>query len=158
MCGISGFINFSKTFSKEELSLYASVMSDSMFHRGPNSYGIWVDEKEGVSFSHRRLSILDLSNNGHQPMESSCGRYLIVYNGEIYNFRELRERIEKSKVKFKSSTDTEVIIELVSKFGVLKTSKLYEKENTTRNTLRRLWYPIMASIKEGVTKTVCAPF
>ena len=71
MCGISGFINFSKTFSKEELSLYASVMSDSMFHRGPNSYGIWVDEKEGVSFSHRRLSILDLSNNGHQPMESS---------------------------------------------------------------------------------------
>ena len=57
-------------------------------------------------------------------MESSCGRYLIVYNGEIYNFRELRERIEKSKVKFKSSTDTEVIIELVSKFGVVKTTKL----------------------------------
>ncbi len=124
MCGISGFINFSKTFSKEELSLYASAMSDSMLHRGPNSNGIWVDEKEGVSFSHRRLSILDLSKNGYQPMESSCGRYLIVYNGEIYNFKELREIIEESKLKFKSSTDTEVIIELVSKFGVIETTKL----------------------------------
>ena len=110
MCGISGFINFSKNFSKEELSLYASMMSDSMVHRGPNSNGFWVDEKKGISLSHRRLSILDLSNNGYQPMESSCGRYLIVYNGEIYNFKKLREKIEKSKVKFKSSTDTEVIL------------------------------------------------
>ena len=124
MCGISGFINFSKNFSKEELCLYASMMSDSMVHRGPNSNGFWVDEKKGISLSHRRLSILDLSNNGYQPMESSCGRYLIVYNGEIYNFKKLREKIEKSKVKFKSSTDTEVIIELVSKFGVVKTTKL----------------------------------
>ena len=124
MCGISGFIKFSNSLSKEELSLYASMMSDSMYHRGPNSNGLWVDEKKGISLSHRRLSILDLSKNGHQPMQSSCGRYVIVYNGEIYNFKELRERIEKSKVKFKSLTDTEVIIELVSKFGVVKTTKL----------------------------------
>jgi len=91
-------------------------MIDAMVHRGPDDSGLWLNEEECVAFGHRRLSILDVSSFGHQPMESLCGRYIISYNGEIYNHLELRS--ELSDYPFKSMSDTETILAAVSAWGL----------------------------------------
>lgn len=69
-------------------------MTDALAHRGPDDSGMWMEPEAGVVLGHRRLSVIDLSPEGHQPMESSCGRYVIVFNGEIYNFQGLRDKLE----------------------------------------------------------------
>jgi len=96
MCGITGFIG-NVPYSEKVAHHMAMMIS----HRGPDDEGIWVDEEIGVALAHRRLSIIDLSPAGHQPMISQCGRYVIVFNGEIYNHRELRTLLEKLGVAIK---------------------------------------------------------
>lgn len=114
MCGISGklYFNKDKSVSREEIE----KMSKAVSHRGPDDEGIFIDKNIGLG--HRRLSIIDLSPAGHQPMSDNEGKIWIVFNGEIYNFLELRQGLEKSGIKFKSKSDTEVIINLYKKYGV----------------------------------------
>ena len=83
MCGFAGFYQ-SQLSNKSELSSLLEEMSATIVHRGPDSHGIWLDDRFGIGFCHRRLSIQDLSPLGHQPMTSETGRYVIVFNGEIY--------------------------------------------------------------------------
>ena len=93
-------------------------MADTLVHRGPDDSGTWVDSEVGVAFSHRRLSIIDVSDAGHQPMVSEDGRYVITYNGEIYNFQELRHQLEKLGHKFRGRSDTEVMLVSFIEWGV----------------------------------------
>src|SRR6185312_16227314 len=90
MCGIAGIIDSSSS----DLVAHCRRMFDALEHRGPNDAGHWTDSRGGVALGHRRLSILDLSPAGHQPMLSSAGRYVLVYNGEIYNHGSLRSELE----------------------------------------------------------------
>ena len=92
MCGIAGFITESSD-PVAELHRRAEVMALTIEHRGPDDAGIWADADAGVALAHRRLSILDLSPAGHQPMLSSCGRYVIAFNGEIYNHLDLKAEL-----------------------------------------------------------------
>ena len=114
MCGISGFI-FNE--SCDDLSLLKSMLS-TLVHRGPDDYGTWVDKEKGIALGHQRLSINDLSNEGHQPMISPSGRYVLVFNGEIYNFLELRRHLESQKCTFKSNSDTEVLLVAIDLWGL----------------------------------------
>ena len=118
MCGICGFL-VEGGGSEHETALDVAVrrMADTLVHRGPNAAGTWVDAARGVAFGHRRLSILDLSPEGAQPMVSACGRYVLVYNGEIYNFRELRAELEAHGHEFRGHSDTEVLVEAISHWG-----------------------------------------
>lgn len=133
MCGICGYVS-KKTISPEQLK----KMNDTMYHRGPNDSGEEIYEMAGgyrVGFAQRRLSILDLSVLGHQPMHSSDQRISVVYNGEIYNFQELKK--ELSGYPFRSNCDTEVIIAAylkwgagcVTKFNGMFAIALYDREN-----------------------------
>ena len=118
MCGICGFL-VEGGGSEHETALDAAVrrMADTLVHRGPDAAGSWVDAARGVAFGHRRLSILDRSPEGAQPMVSACGRYVLVYNGEIYNFRELRAELEAHGHEFRGHSDTEVLVEAISRWG-----------------------------------------
>ncbi|WP_419773867.1 asparagine synthase (glutamine-hydrolyzing) [Halarcobacter sp.] len=111
MCGISGILV--RRDNKVRLD-EIKKMNDLIIHRGPDDEGIFLEENLG--FGHRRLSILDLSSDGHQPM-SYLDRYVITYNGEVYNYLEIREELEKDGYSFKSHTDTEVIIASYDKWG-----------------------------------------
>ena len=88
MCGVTGY--FDNNFNHEELII--KEMSDVIYNRGPDSYGIYINQDIGISLGHRRLSIQDLSSNGSQPMKSKNNRFIIVFNGEIYNHFELRKK------------------------------------------------------------------
>jgi asparagine synthase (glutamine-hydrolysing) len=90
MCGITGFVNYKSNQSNEELAEIVTRMSNQIVHRGPDDSGVWLDQNAGLALGHRRLSIIDLSPEGHQPMTSSCGRYVIAFNGEIYNYRDIK--------------------------------------------------------------------
>jgi len=92
-------------------------MTDVLTHRGPDGRGVWVDETRGIALGHRRLAILDLSELGHQPMISSSGRYVIVLNGEIYNFRVIRAELEEKGCVFKGHSDTEVALGAIEQWG-----------------------------------------
>jgi len=113
MCGISGYINL----NGEEAS-YSIIksMNDSISHRGPDGEGFWLDKE--IAIGHRRLSILDLTDAGKQPMLSHDNRFVISYNGEIYNFKEIREDLITQGIKFNSNCDTEVLINSVSTWGI----------------------------------------
>ncbi len=95
MCGIAGFIKFSNNLSSNNLARHSVLMADTLEKRGPDQSGFWVDTSSGIALSHRRLSIIDLSNNASQPMISSDKRNVLVYNGEIYNFINLRNSLKK---------------------------------------------------------------
>jgi asparagine synthase (glutamine-hydrolysing) len=92
-------------------------MRDALAHRGPDGSGEWIDESSGLGLAHRRLSIIDLSASGGQPMHSSDGRWSITYNGEIYNYRSLRAELERSGVRFRGTSDTEVLVESIARLG-----------------------------------------
>src|SRR5690349_12949712 len=102
MCGIAGFI------SKNWFRHHLQQMTDCIAHRGPDADGLYYDEEKGVGLGHRRLSILDLSAAGNQPFYSKDRRYIMIFNGEVYNFREVAV---KYNIQAKTSSDTEVIIE-----------------------------------------------
>ncbi len=114
MCGITGFIT-NKQFESFSQSLPAATAS--LAHRGPDDSGIYVDASAGVGLGHRRLSILDLSPLGHQPMASDDGKVQIIYNGEVYNFKALRKELEKTGHQFRSDSDTEVILKAYLEWG-----------------------------------------
>ncbi|MCK5404893.1 MAG: asparagine synthetase B, partial [Desulfobulbaceae bacterium] len=93
-------------------------MIGTLLHWGPDYEGVWVDTAIGVAIGHRRLSVLDISTLGRQPMLSASGRYAIVYNGEIYNFKLLRRELEEKGRKFTSTSDTEVLLAAVEEWGL----------------------------------------
>ena len=115
MCGIVGFRSI-RHF--QELQEFLPEAVAKLTHRGPDDSGLFFDERYGIGVGHRRLSIIDLSEAGRQPMSSDDGTVHIVYNGEVYNFREIRETLEKSGHGFKSSTDTEVILKSYLEWGI----------------------------------------
>ena len=96
MCGVVGLLRISASAPHLDLSALADDMSHTLSHRGPDASGVWVDETQGVAFGHRRLSIIDLSSTGAQPMVSASGRYVLTYNGELYNHSALRVKLEQA--------------------------------------------------------------
>ena len=119
MCGITGYYSPKKVFSEAEL--YA--MTDAIAKRGPDAFGYFTDEVIGLG--HRRLSIIDLSDTANQPMHSANNRYVIVYNGEVYNFQEIAAELkQKHNTNFCTSCDTEVILEAYAQYGTEFVQKL----------------------------------
>ncbi len=118
MCGISGYIDTARRQDDRELRATVLRMANAIRHRGPDDVGTWEDAATGVALGHRRLSILDLSSLGHQPMRSACGRYVTSFNGEIYNFRALREELEGRGHRFRGHSDTEVLLAGLSQWGL----------------------------------------
>lgn len=118
MCGITGFIPAEK-LSKQSINAIVLKMTNQIASRGPDSFGSWVDDHARIGFGHRRLAILDLSNAGHQPMESSCGRYILTFNGEIYNHLDIRKSLESKSHFFKWNglSDTETLLKLIEAYG-----------------------------------------
>ncbi len=117
MCGVAGIFAYhypALPVDRDELRL----IRDHMSARGPDGFGEWFSDDGRVGFGHRRLAIIDLSEGGAQPMRSSCGRYVISFNGEIYNYRELRTQLEAKGFIFKSESDTEVLLHLYADVGV----------------------------------------
>jgi asparagine synthase (glutamine-hydrolysing) len=118
MCGITGFIDASRQFKPKELSRCVAKMSDQLLHRGPDGSGVWTDPELGIALGHRRLSIIDLSDMGSQPMISADGRFVLTYNGEIYNHKTLRQELEQEGCRFRGHSDTEVLLEAIARWGL----------------------------------------
>lgn len=118
MCGITGYLNFNQARSPEQIQATILRMNARVAHRGPDDRGSWADPENVCHLGHTRLSVLDLSSAGHQPMVSSDGRYVISFNGEIYNFRPLRILMEKRGHVFTTGTDTEVILVGFKELGI----------------------------------------
>ncbi len=114
MCGITGIIDTTGTVRADVIGR----MCDTLIHRGPDDGGCWVSPDSAVGLGHRRLSILDLSPLGHQPMSDDQGRVQLVFNGEVYNFRSLRDELKSLGYRFRSDTDTEVIIYAYLAWGI----------------------------------------
>src|SRR6185503_785647 len=111
MCGIAG------SWRQDGVGARAEVerMLDRLGHRGPDDRGMWADGD--VTLGHTRLSVLDLSDLGHQPMRTADGTGVITYNGEVYNFEALRNELEQTGVRFRSRTDTEVVLYALHVWG-----------------------------------------
>ena len=116
MCGFAGFWGDASQ-PAETLFLRVGRMADALLHRGPDDRGVEVDAPAGFALGFRRLSILDLSAEGHQPMTSHDGRFTLVFNGEIYNFAELRAELERAGATFRSRSDTEVLLAALVAWG-----------------------------------------
>jgi len=143
MCGFSGFLNFNSSWG-DPLTLLQQ-MGDQLIHRGPDDSGVWFDNNCGVGLSHRRLSIIDLSAQGHQPMLSTSGRFVIAYNGEIYNHQELKKELLQAGVVFRGGSDTEVLLVAIESWGIKQTLKrcigmfafsLWDKKEQTLSLVR----------------------
>ena len=117
MCGIAGIYR-PGGLERGDAERHVWAMARALAHRGPDDEGAWADAEAGIALGHRRLSIVDLSPLGHQPMASSCGRWLITYNGEIYNHLDLRLVLETKGRRFRGRSDTEVLAEAVAEWGV----------------------------------------
>lgn len=109
MCGILGFINYESDIIDAQIG--------KLRHRGPDAFNVWRSNCEQVQLGHTRLSIIDLSDQSSQPMQSACGRFVIVFNGEIYNFREVRGKLEKLGLTFQTTGDTEVVLQAYMAWG-----------------------------------------
>jgi asparagine synthase (glutamine-hydrolysing) len=118
VCGIAGFYDAVRQFGEPELRATAGHMTEALRHRGPDSSGIWVDPEAGMVLGHRRLAIIDLSNEGHQPMVSAGGQLVVVFNGEIYNFRSLKRELVGLGWRFRGKSDTEVLLAAVEQWGL----------------------------------------
>ena len=112
MCGIAGLIDKS---GQSISALVVARMTDALEHRGPDGGDIWLEDNVGLG--HRRLSIIDLSVAGNQPMTSADGKHKLVFNGEIYNFRELKSELKGLGYTFKSNSDTEVVLYSIIEWG-----------------------------------------
>ena len=137
MCGINGIFSFSDDL---DLSSKVEKMNSLLHHRGPDDAGVYQDGK-CLAIGHRRLSIIDLSREGHQPMTSACGRYVLAFNGEIYNFRSLRQHLS---YPFRSHTDSEVILaawslwgsEAITRLSGMFAFALWDTQNQTLHLVR----------------------
>lgn len=118
MCGIAGILR-SGEIDHDEAWVTLVAMASAISHRGPDDAGTWLDATAGVGLAHRRLSIIDLSPTGHQPMVSGSGRFVIAFNGEIYNYRDLRRDLLAAGVSFRGSSDTEVLLEAIERWGLV---------------------------------------
>ena len=119
MCGICGFLMTRRELPPARMNAVIHAMARTLRHRGPDDAGRFVDAAGGLALGHRRLSIIDLSEAGHQPMTSPCGRFVITYNGEIYNFRELRQILAPQRGRpFRGHSDTEVLLGAIAEWGV----------------------------------------
>jgi len=116
VCGIAGILNGGG--EADWLAKNVQNMTSSQAHRGPDADGVWVEPEVGIALGHRRLAIIDLSSAGAQPMRSASGRYVISYNGEIYNFRDLRKELQKTGAAFHGGSDTEVILASIEAWGL----------------------------------------
>ncbi|MFM8269437.1 MAG: asparagine synthase (glutamine-hydrolyzing) [Pseudomonadota bacterium] len=126
MCGFAGILNPQTDKSLEWYQSRLSKMTDAIRHRGPDDGSFWIDERLGIGFGFRRLAILDLSENGRQPMQSACGRYTVLFNGEIYNHHDLKNEIIHSNLfsfPFRGRSDTEVLLAGFSIWGISETLK-----------------------------------
>lgn len=125
MCGISGFVDNHVDYDSNQV---AQKMGEAIYTRGPDSCGVWQDDSLGVNLIHRRLAILDLSPAGHQPMLSRSGRYIIVFNGEIYNFKKIISLLEVKlgEIAWRGHSDTEVILLAIETYGFVETLELLE--------------------------------
>ena len=147
MCGIAGFCNFNRYDKQRNIN----AMLDRIVHRGPDSCGVFFSDDGIVTLGHRRLSIIDVSSNGAQPMTSHNERYVIVYNGEIYNHIELKEKLIEDRSlnitlsDFKGTSDSEILLEAISSYGTEKTLTfckgmfafaLYDKEENSLTLAR----------------------
>lgn len=119
MCGLTGF--WTAGCLERDSGAILRRMNDRLIHRGPDDAGAWCDQEAGIALGHRRLSIVDLSAEGHQPMVSAGGRYVIVFNGEIYNFRELQLELAGTGVRFRGHSDTEVALAAFERWGIQAT-------------------------------------
>jgi asparagine synthase (glutamine-hydrolysing) len=120
MCGIAGLV-LERGETESALRQRVSIMNTAIAHRGPDGEGIWVDAAAGVALAQRRLAIVDLSETGAQPMVSASGRHVMTYNGEIYNFRELRDALEAEGLTFRGTSDSEVLLEAWDRWGAERT-------------------------------------
>ena len=116
MCGISGIMY---AHANQQISSISKSMNQQLAHRGPDASGHWVETNNKVALAHSRLSILGLGVDGNQPMSSRCGRFVVVFNGEIYNFQDIKKKLQLEGLN--SGSDTEVLIEAISKIGITKT-------------------------------------
>lgn len=119
MCGIAGLV-IPGGADEAALTRRAGAMARAIAHRGPDGEGVWVDAAAGVALGHRRLAIIDLSDTGRQPMASACGRYVLSYNGEIYNHDDLRAGLLARGVTFQGRSDTEVLLALIARDGLVR--------------------------------------
>ena len=127
MCGLTGFLLSKSLKSENSLYEYLTKMTNSLTHRGPDASGFWYCTDSNIFLGHRRLSIIDLSSNGEQPMHSNNNRFVMVFNGEIYNYRELKLELMKNfDIKFKNNTDTQVLLESINAYGLDITLKKIE--------------------------------
>lgn len=146
MCGITGFLS---TYDRpaDELSYIVTRMSDAIAHRGPDSQGVWIDAQARIALGHRRLSIVDLSESGHQPMLSTSGRYVLVFNGEIYNHQEIRRELcsRGGGIAWRGHSDTETILAGIEAWGFEETLRhtigmfaiaLWDREERTLSLAR----------------------
>ena len=123
MCGFAGFLGGVSRRSSEEDEALLRRMANTLVHRGPNDVGLWIDREREIALGFRRLSIVDLSPAGHQPMQSSSGRYVITFNGEIYNHLSLRNELEESATapNWRGHCDTETLLAGFDAWGIQKT-------------------------------------
>lgn len=142
MCGIAGFLN-----DKIDREKVIQKMNRRMLHRGPDAGGYWLDPQTGWTIGHRRLSILDLNETGAQPMLSKSQRYVISYNGEIYNIAKIKKRLDLDgyKIHYRGTSDTEVLVEAIEAYGILNTITLckgmfaiaiYDRKNQILSLIR----------------------
>ncbi|MBT6716891.1 MAG: asparagine synthase (glutamine-hydrolyzing) [Nitrospina sp.] len=122
MCGLAGFLETTHHLTSSQKESVIHQMSATLSHRGPDDQGVWLDPSAEIALGHRRLSIIDLSQHGHQPMQSACERYVMVYNGEIYNYLEIRKELQDSgvAVDWRGNSDTEVMLTAISHWGLEK--------------------------------------
>ncbi|NLL17709.1 MAG: asparagine synthetase B, partial [Clostridia bacterium] len=125
MCGISGFLKCNTANTEESFKNSIDKMNATLVHRGPDNDGRWYDMEAGIALGHRRLSIIDVSPEGNEPMMSAGGRYVITYNGEIYNYRELRRELETAGWRFRGHSDTEVMLAAFEKWGLENSVKRF---------------------------------
>ena len=118
MCGIAGFWSPAAPGDATALCARAAAMAATLAHRGPDDAGAWADPGAGLAFGHQRLSIIDLSAAGHQPMVSASGRLVLSYNGEIYNYRALRDELAAAGHAFQGNSDTEVLLAAIEAWGI----------------------------------------
>ncbi|MCM1103090.1 MAG: asparagine synthase (glutamine-hydrolyzing) [Clostridium sp.] len=142
MCGIAGFVN-----QRTDAAVVIQNMLDKMTYRGPDGGGHWCDAHTGVTLGHRRLSIVDLSENGAQPMVSADGRFVMTYNGEIYNASEVKEQLMQARpdLHFRGTSDTEVMLEAFGEYGIMPAlekmkgmfaAALYDRQEKTITLVR----------------------